>query len=166
MTEIERWATVPGYSGAYEVSTWGRVRSMERIDSRGRRRQGKILSPGRSTSGHLTVALCAGGVCRTFYVHRLVLQAFVGPNPAGMEACHWNDDPTDNRLENLRWDTRGANARDSVRNGSHRGTRTTHCPQKHSYSEENTYNHPSGSRICRKCARKRSSLAVGGVVSL
>jgi hypothetical protein len=51
-------------------------------------------------------------------VHRLVLEAFVGPCPAGMEACHNNGVRTDNRLENLRWDTRSANCRDRIRHGT------------------------------------------------
>lgn len=62
---------------------------------------------------------------RTVLVHRLILEAFVGSCPEGMEACHWNDDPTDNRLENLRWDTHRANGADMVRNGHHGGAS---CP--------------------------------------
>jgi hypothetical protein len=58
-----------------------------------------------------------------------------------------------NRLENLRWDTPSANQLDSVRNGTHRLARVTHCPKGHPYSPENTYNHPSGGRICRTCRR-------------
>jgi hypothetical protein len=57
-------------------------------------------------------------------VHQLVLEAFVGPKPEGFECCHADDDPTNNRLENLRWDTQCANAADRIRNGGYpRGTR-------------------------------------------
>lgn len=45
-------------------------------------------------------------------VHRLVLEAFVGPCPEGMEGCHNNGNGLDNRLENLRWDTHQANMDD------------------------------------------------------
>lgn len=51
-------------------------------------------------------------------VHRLVLEAFVGPCPQGMECCHNNGIPGDNRLENLRWDTRKANHGDQKRMGT------------------------------------------------
>lgn len=51
------------------------------------------------------------------YVHRLVLEAFVGPCPKGMECCHEDDNYTNNRLGNLRWDTRLASCRDAGRNG-------------------------------------------------
>ncbi len=51
-------------------------------------------------------------------VHRLVLLAFVGPCPAGMECCHNNGNPTDNRVCNLRWDTRASNYADRDRHGT------------------------------------------------
>jgi hypothetical protein len=59
------------------------------------------------------------------YAHRLVLEAFVGPCPAGMEACHFPDrNPANNRLENLRWDTKTENAADADRHGTRpRGSR-------------------------------------------
>jgi hypothetical protein len=45
-------------------------------------------------------------------VHRIVLEAFFGPNPEGSECCHKNGIRTDNRLANLRWDSRKENMRD------------------------------------------------------
>ena len=45
------------------------------------------------------------------------MQAFVGPAPDGMVICHYNDIKTDNRLENLRYDTQYANGQDRIRNG-------------------------------------------------
>lgn len=53
-------------------------------------------------------------------VHRIVLEAFVGPCPDGMEGCHGPDsDKSNNRLSNLRWDTRTENNRDCEREGNH-----------------------------------------------
>lgn len=148
---MERWLPIPGYEGIYEVSDAGRVRSLDRLNARGRRLAGKLRSLSVMPSGHLTVALNAHRVRRTWSVHHLVLMAFVGPRPEGMEACHWNDEPSDNRLENLRWDTRSANQADSVRNGTHAMASRTHCPKGHEYTAENTYLHPKGSRYCRAC---------------
>jgi hypothetical protein len=69
-----------------------------------------------------------------------------------MEGCHRNDVPDDNRVENLRWDTRSANVLDSVRNGTHGMASKTHCPQGHPYDEANTYVHPvDGRRVCNGC---------------
>jgi len=57
------------------------------------------------------------------YVHHLVLQVFVGPRPAGCEACHRNGIPTDNRLENLYWGTPIDNDADQREHGRKKGER-------------------------------------------
>ena len=57
--------------------------------------------------------ICLGK--KMFLVHRLVLLAFVGPCPVGMEGCHFDNDATNNRLSNLRWDTLSNNQKDRVR---------------------------------------------------
>ena len=72
------------------------------------------------TRGYLSLNLYGPNgdrVCRA--VHHLVLLAFVGPCPDGMEGCHRDDDRANNRLANLRWDTPKANAADRERNGKH-----------------------------------------------
>lgn len=102
----EIWKPVAGFEGHYEISNSGRlrhVRVIESIDSR---------------YGYARVQLRAGGRGKRTQVHRLVLEAFVGPCPAGMEACHGNGVRADNRLENLRWDTRVANFADRDRHGN------------------------------------------------
>lgn len=154
--EAERWLPVPGYEGVYEVSSLGRVRSLPREvdDGRTRRRRlkGKILTLSTQTSGYLQVRLQAAGQHSAPLVHRLVLEAFVGPAPSGAEACHQNGNPHDNRVENLRWDTRRENVADAIRHGTHRGSRT-HCPRGHAYEGANVLVRADGSRACRACAR-------------
>jgi len=54
-------------------------------------------------------------------IHRLVLETFVGPCPENMECCHNNGDKSDNRVENLRWDTKSNNSKDDIRHGIHTG---------------------------------------------
>jgi hypothetical protein len=110
----ERWLPVPGYEGSYLVSDRGRVASLRHSD--GPRREPYMLKPSKC-AGRPVVSLCGGRPPRRESVGRLVLLAFVGPCPPGMECCHANDDPWDNRLENLRWDTRRANVADARRNG-------------------------------------------------
>lgn len=70
----------------------------------------------RKRYNYLLVAVRdANGKRYTRSVHRLVLEAFVGPKPPGMEGCHFPDpDPANNRLSNLRWDTPRANSVDSL----------------------------------------------------
>jgi len=149
----ERWRAIPGYEGSYEVSDHGRVRGLPRVCQYGRRRAGKILASHIAKSNHRYVRLCRDGKHQRFGIHVLVLTVFVGPRPAGLFACHWDDDPTNNRLSNLRWATRSENVLDSVRNGTHTMTRRTHCPYGHEYTPENTYQYPQGNRACNECRR-------------
>lgn len=142
----ERWAPIPGYEGAYEASDAGRIRSL-----RGGRRKPRILrASADSRRGYLKVNLCLDNVIRTHKVHRLVALTFLGLSD--LHVLHWNDDPADNRLENLRYGTNSENVLDSVRNGTHAGTKRTHCPRGHEYTPENTIR--SGrKRQCRECKR-------------
>lgn len=117
---VEEWRPVVGWEGWYEVSDLGRVRSLERVTrfGTGTRVVGnRILNPGK-THGYPSILLYAGpGKRKLGLVHRLVLEVFVGPCPAGMQACHKNDIGTDNRIENLRWDTPQRNIDDRCANG-------------------------------------------------
>lgn len=154
----ERWLPVPTYEGKYEVSDLGRVRSLSRVTSHGRRRRGLVLRPIPRTTGYLQVDLWHDNTQRAFVIHRLVLWAFVGPAPAGLEALHGDGDPTNNALTNLRWGTRSENSLDQVAHGTHASTSKTHCPAEHPYDEANTYVYPrSGARACRTCRRANSS---------
>lgn len=91
---------------------------------------------------------------RMMQVHRLVLTAFVGPCPDGLECCHWDDNPAHNCLGNLRWDTRSANQVDRIRNGRNPDANKTHCDRGHAFDEVNTYTNPkTGKRYCRPCIR-------------
>lgn len=111
--EIWRPVVSATYGNDYEVSSLGRVRRT--TDGPGKARAGNILTPRQNKSGHRRVALCSP--YKNFMVHRLVLEAFVGPQPEGMECCHNDSDPANNRLENLRWDTRSANHFDRPNRG-------------------------------------------------
>jgi len=148
---MERWLPVPGYEGIYEVSDMGRVRSLPRIDAQGGRRRLRMFNPSRMDArGHLGVTLRRDGLTKSLYVHRLVLEAFVGPCPAGMEACHWNDIPDDNSLPNLRWATKSENRFDCVRNGGDHNARKSHCWRGHPFNSDNTVIR-NGRRNCREC---------------
>jgi len=106
---------IPNFPG-YSVTDTGEVRS----EPRKGRVSGRWLKPGHS-DGYLFVVLCRDGKQYPCRVHRLVLEAFVGPCPAGMGTCHANGIRTDNRVSNLRWDTRVANAQDAVKHGTSGG---------------------------------------------
>lgn len=156
----EEWRPVVGYEGLYEVSSFGRVKSLPRLVRKGdshRRVPERIVgSPNLPRSGYPKVGLWLNGKRIERAVHQLVLTAFRGVCPDGQVACHNDGNPANNRLENLRWDTQSNNLRDEVIHGTHHWASKTHCPQNHEYTPENTYTH-GGKRHCRKCgsARKR-----------
>jgi hypothetical protein len=117
----ETWRPIPGHEG-YSVSSHGNVRSeprtLTRSDGRPYRVAGRILSaPVRHRDGYREVNLCALGSNRVRCVHQLVLLAFVGPRPDGMQGCHGDGNKLNNHVENLRWDTPAANSADSIAHG-------------------------------------------------
>ncbi len=118
----ERWLPVVGWEGWYSVSDRGRVR---RDAPASGTTVGRILSGRPTPFGHLLVELSRNDQGKGFLVHRLVLEAFVGPCSAGEECCHWNGRPGDNRLKNLRWGTSSENKSDMIRHGrSNRGEKS------------------------------------------
>jgi hypothetical protein len=119
----ETWRPIPGYDDDYEVSDQGRIRSWRHRT--GRREVPVIRALILLPNGSLYVSL-QGPPARQFTVHRLVMLAFVGPRPDGMDICHGNGDKTDNRLSNLRYDTHLNNALEASRHGvlSHNGSRS------------------------------------------
>lgn len=138
---------MPGWEDAYAVSDQGRVLSVRRQIIMSPQRKGGV-----NGDDYLYVNLSRKGKVTRVAVHTLVLTAFVGPRPHGMQACHWDDTPENNRLSNLRWDTHAGNSADKERNN-------THCPEGHEYTEENTYRftRKDGRREkhCRRCRRER-----------
>src|SRR6266850_7571002 len=96
---FERWLPVIGHEGLYEVSDFGRVRRMP---------QARPHLPGHIVymsywAGYPKVGLWRGGKCRYAWVHRLVMEAFVGPRPYGCEVDHIDRNPSNAALENLRY---------------------------------------------------------------
>lgn len=154
----EDWRPIPGWEGYYEVSNFGRVRSVDRwVDyTDGRRRfiEGQIRRPKpNAKGGHLLVGLNRDNHKTMRCVHALVMFAFVGPRPEGMGVCHNNGDPTDNRLPNLRYDTKSANMQDSVLHGTNHSTSKTRCKWGHPFDDANTTVGSNGKRRCRTCSR-------------
>ena len=110
----EKWLPVLGYEGLYEVSNLGRIRSYPRQGT-----DGRIINilPSKKC-GYMRVSLYRDGRRAAKKVHRLVLEAFVGPCPAGMEGCHNNGVRDDNQDSNLRWASRRDNCADAKLHGT------------------------------------------------
>jgi hypothetical protein len=122
----EIWKPVVGWQGLYGVSNMGRVRSYQLKGPRGQRSirsEPKLMRLAKRT-GYPSVSLESSGVKVSCSVHRLVLEAFVGPCPKGMECAHNNGVRDDCRLSNLRWDTPSNNNADKNKHGTaYRGER-------------------------------------------
>jgi hypothetical protein len=116
------YRSIPGFDG-YSIGTdgtvltyWTRgVGDAKHIGTESR----VIKTRVNKNHGYVEVGLMRDGKQRTMLVHRLVLEAFVGPCPSGMEGCH-DPDPNrqNNSLDNLRWDTRKRNHADKTRHGT------------------------------------------------
>ncbi len=89
-------------------------------------RRGIWLQPFTTPKNYKRVTLWNAGSKVNKLVHRLVLEAFVGPCPNGMECCHNNGNPADNRLVNLRWDTTHNNNLDAFKHGVY-ATKLVEC---------------------------------------
>lgn len=100
----EQWKPIPNYPG-YEVSDLGRIRSLKR-------KPVVIRNQFPESNGYMQLTLCTNGKAKNCKVAHLVLLAFVGPRPAGLEVCHNDNNKLNNRLDNLRYDTHQANIQD------------------------------------------------------
>lgn len=119
---MEIWKDIPGYEGKYQASSLGRIRSLDRqIGTPGtvgcKFMKGRVLRPGPTKDGHLYVVLGHGAPGTP--VHQLIARTFIGPRPDRMDVCHNDGDPTNNRADNLRYDTRANNILDVFKNGKH-----------------------------------------------
>lgn len=113
---------IPGFNG-YRVGDDGSVWFAWINCSKGRllTDRWKPMKLGVHRKGYLYVNLTPpeGGKYRTFRVHRLVLEAFVGPCPGDMECRHLNGVRDDCRLVNLAWGTRAENVEDRRKHANH-----------------------------------------------
>lgn len=117
----EIWKDIQGYEGMYQVSNLGRVRSLDReiVTPHPRNpkyihryiKMGGIKSQRLNNKGYREVDLYKNNIQDTRTVHRLVATAFL-PNPSHLpEVNHIDENPRNNRLENLEWVDRLQNVR-------------------------------------------------------
>jgi hypothetical protein len=128
---------VPGFEGLYEVSSFGIVRSVDRVVERRNRWKTpyKVFYPGKELRqkmdkyGYMTVCIFIGGMRKYIAVHRLVASAFI-PNPKGLsQVNHKNCNKRDNRSTNLEWTTPIENIHHAMENNLQRYAKGEHLPQ-------------------------------------
>ena len=120
---MEIWKPVVGYEGLYEVSSYGRVRSVDHYANTGIRHSekrlvsGHVLKQAAKRDGYLSVDLSKENRVKTIHVHKLVATAFLEKQEQHTQVNHINCDKHDNRVENLEWCTCEENRAHAKLNG-------------------------------------------------
>lgn len=141
----EEWRWVDGSQGDYEIGSTGMLRSYKYGDAR-------LLRGNIDRDGYRIYSMRINGRYVVRRAHRLVMEAFVGSAPE-MLVLHYDGDPSNNDIRNLRYGNHAENSQDTIRHGRTTGFRT-HCAAGHEYTTENTLVGAKGRR-CRQCATKR-----------
>ena len=159
----EEYRPYPPAPDAYLVSESGKIFALPRIAPRpkgGDMRVGnRHLKASTDRGGYLYYKLFVRGKWRRVTAHGAVMEAFVGPRPDGAMVCHWDDNPANNHVSNLRYGTASDNMMDRVRNKIHHNAQRTHCRMGHEYNAENTlYRETKTSRDCLACRAEKIRL--------
>lgn len=109
----EIWKPVINYKGFYEISNFGRVRSVDRefIKRNGTKvnYKGRLIKVETTYQGYKRVRLSKRGIDQKYNVHRLVAEAFIGPYPDGKVINHIDENRANNYFENLEYVTQKEN---------------------------------------------------------
>ena len=113
----ELWMPITGYEELYHVSTAGRVKQLQKMDTVGRLRKEKFMQYSVTTKGYLRVGLSKDSIRKFFQVHRLVAAAFLCNEYQKPEVNHKNGLKNDNRVGNLEWSTTSENQLHATKSG-------------------------------------------------
>lgn len=131
----EVWLPIQGYEGLYEVSHYGRIRSLDRIVRSNpingfRFQKGRIKGQSDNGEGYLIVSLYKDGVGRLFYAHRLIATAFISDPPdENSTVNHKDGNKYNNYWRNLEWMTMADNHKHAKETGLYIGFPTKHVQQ-------------------------------------
>lgn len=110
----EIWKAIKNYEGFYEVSSEGRVRSVERLDARGQHRRSKVISI-KNIRSSKQVTLFRNGKRKNFLVKKLVADAFLETPQANEKLIYVDGNPENNCVENLKWQKKAQRKRNIYR---------------------------------------------------
>ena len=116
---IEEWRDIKGYEGFYQVSNFGRIKSLDYYDDKGQFHSSRIKSIRIDDKSYCRVDLYKHKVSHTYFVHRLVAEAFIPNLDNKPQINHIDENPRNNLVSNLEWVT-------SKENANH-GTRIQRC---------------------------------------
>ncbi len=117
----EIWKDVEGYEGYYQVSNFGRVKSLKRTVKRRNNYDLNIkerIKPGQlDKAGYYRLSLCKYGITKTKKVHRLVAEAFLEKRKGADHVNHIDGNKINNFKDNLEWCTNIENLKHAYDNG-------------------------------------------------
>lgn len=150
----EQWKPVYGYTGSYEVSNKGQIRSLNRRGYTGKKLIGKILLQNPAGFGHLRVTLWKNGKPKSKLVHTLVAHAFLGSKPAGNVVRHGPQGKCINTIDNLSYGTKSEDCFDCYRDGTFTTAKPVKCSNGEIYPSASVAARALGlcfSGICKTC---------------
>lgn len=169
----EEWKDIDGYEGYYQVSSFGRVRSLDRYVKDTRRNcfnfvKGRIMSQSNADKEHYRqVGLSKDGKVTTCLVHRLVAQAFI-PNPNNLpQVNHKDENRENNNVDNLEWCTAEYNTNygtRALRQGISSG-KTVYQYNKDGVLENTYYSSREAERILNISSNSIRSCCIGRIVT-
>lgn len=117
----EKFLPIKGFEGYYEISNFGKVKSLRRritrSDGRIQTLKERILKPGTGTNGYHYFICSYGGKFTTIYLHREVAKNFI-ENPHNKPCVNHKDcNKKNNVASNLEWVTMEENSKHAVKNG-------------------------------------------------
>lgn len=108
----EEWKDIEGYEGLYQISDWGRIKSLERNYFNGKgwlKIEEHIMKPFTDKDGYQLVRLKKDGCGRTLRIHRLVAQTYLPNGDKKPYVDHIDGNTSNNCVWNIRWCTQKEN---------------------------------------------------------
>lgn len=131
----EQWKDIPDYENYYQVSSLGRIRSLDRVITRKNKvaqtLKGQIKSNVINDNGYLTINLYKEGFAKCFKIHRLIALAFI-KNPSGYSCVnHVDGIKTNNSISNLEWCSHAQNNKHAYDSGLRSAPKTAQAGACH-----------------------------------
>ena len=133
----EVWKDIKDYEGCYQVSNFGRVRSLDRLDRNGFKRNGVIKKPQDNGNGYQYVQLKKDAKRKNFYIHRLVATYFINEIADKDFVNHKDGNKKNNMVDNLEWCTQSENMKHAYESGLNVPDITALHEAKASYDKKN-----------------------------